>query len=1360
MELTLKLSPSKIGPYFENKCDLNLFYYSLDKKGREALNLEEPDHKFKETAATKAGNEWEKKLLNALKDKSDCNVIELSKDAKLDDTVAALKKLDKNKTNYIYQSCLEANEIFKKKYLSGLDGHKVTAEFGRMFPDFIRAEYDKSTHRFVLTVIDSKNASNLKIAAQIQIAIYAMVLKDILNYHGITDCKVNEEIGIVWNRKKITDKSKADEDPGKKITENCLEHEFDLTIALKELEGFFKNDLVKLCENAEKYKKMSGLQFNSNYRILQTCEYCDIFESCKEFCALKENVRLLPYIRPEAHNRLDELIASGDLKDDSIGSVFGMLRDEDNSHLLTDNCAFWNRIKNEADAYEKGLEYLLENKMVKLPKKDSSTISFPKEQDFSLLLTAQRDIDSGRIYAFACLLVPKDDLDGQNNFEEIVNGYRKDFNNNYYYAKVAESNDPDELDSIDVFLVESIYALMKKINDYNGSKTLQCYVMDDYERINIENTLFYMLEHRDPDRDKALLKKVISILFWFQGDRFVTGSDKLPEDVVETPMTVLTTEISKLYVLSKAVSYSLKDMHEYFQTNSYYDKAEEKYFGVQTNAIEGSIINDIWKKKKDLDINPRKNNTISDSPQILMYWFGNHLLHRLYTEYEIIRAIQTDTEIKLTSKAEAFAFKNANYLDDPLIAKLYFENQLEMMYKYHSILSIRTGGIQNAIDKGTILQLEYKEKYKEKDKDKNIEKEAYVFKILNRDTYIGKEWFTARFCEDNHDNRNKLLNLRERGRNGNTKSPNKHFYQTEMFHKYNFSDNGKEAFVEFHPKNNFAPEDEPKVGKKYLMFEVYSDFNGEKTAKGLAGLAQGDNIRLLEPEKLSGKTELEYDEIEKDLEKYWSPDGNTFSRSQKKAFIHLVENKLTVLTGPPASGKTDFISRSLIALSRYYSENKKKQLKILVSAMSHSAIETVLLKLNKMLGNNGNDISIYKVSKFDDKSAFSDRRVELIKDDKDNAGKVAEKFDNGGTVNIFGMTCWSAYKAFIKDDTMREFDIIVIDEASQLRAMDAFLVLQCSNENTRFLLVGDDNQLPPIIAGKYEEDDKMYPYGSVFRMFTTGLRQGSSKDHPDLISLYENFRMNGILCRYSAQEIYDKINPSGGDDAKYRPANDKVKYQKISLMGRSQNDLLRFILDERYPLIFCELSGAAAEQKETEINIVTQLVCELRKNLIDCKSGQPYANDSSFWQEGCGIISPHHEHINRLKTTIRGKLDTAGDIYIGTVEKLQGKERNVVIVSYGVSEEEKIKNEKEFLFSKNRFNVSITRGKAKTIVFLSEVISRPNLNTTIMKANDEVLEEGIDFIQGFAAFMEKAVESEVFENGKVKVWRKRLEDQP
>ena len=80
---------------------------------------------------------------------------------------------------------------------------------------------------------------------------------------------------------------------------------------------------------------------------------------------------------------------------------------------------------------------------------------------------------------------------------------------------------------------------------------------------------------------------------------------------------------------------------------------------------------------------------------------------------------------------------------------------------------------------------------------------------------------------------------------------------------------------------------------------------------------------------------------------------------------------------------------------------------------------------------------------------------------------------------------------------------------------------------------------------------------------------------------------------------------------------------------------------------------------------------------------------------------------------------------------------------------------------------NITRGKAKTIVILSDRIAEPSLSTNVMKANDEKLGKGISFVQGFAQFMKQQEEGEelVLEeypcpydnlNVSLRLWKKKI----
>lgn len=85
-----------------------------------------------------------------------------------------------------------------------------------------------------------------------------------------------------------------------------------------------------------------------------------------------------------------------------------------------------------------------------------------------------------------------------------------------------------------------------------------------------------------------------------------------------------------------------------------------------------------------------------------------------------------------------------------------------------------------------------------------------------------------------------------------------------------------------------------------------------------------------------------------------------------------------------------------------------------------------------------------------------------------------------------------------------------------------------------------------------------------------------------------------------------------------------------------------------------------------------------------------------------------------------------------TVDKMQGQECDAVVVSYGVADVEYAMGEREFIYSLNRLNVSITRGRAKTIVFLSRALTEP----PVQALADDRNAQGIAFMQGLVRFAE------------------------
>ena len=77
------------------------------------------------------------------------------------------------------------------------------------------------------------------------------------------------------------------------------------------------------------------------------------------------------------------------------------------------------------------------------------------------------------------------------------------------------------------------------------------------------------------------------------------------------------------------------------------------------------------------------------------------------------------------------------------------------------------------------------------------------------------------------------------------------------------------------------------------------------------------------------------------------------------------------------------------------------------------------------------------------------------------------------------------------------------------------------------------------------------------------------------------------------------------------------------------------------------------------------------------------------------VVSPYNLQVNLLKRFL------PDGARVGTVDKFQGQEAAVVIVSMATSSGEELPRDIEFLYSKNRLNVAISRAKCLALVVAS-----------------------------------------------------------
>ncbi|MGG1680255.1 AAA domain-containing protein [Neobacillus sp. NRS-1170] len=909
----------------------------------------------------------------------------------------------------------------------------------------------------------------------------------------------------------------------------------------------------------------------------------------------------------------------------------------------------------------------------------------PIGENIRLILTVQRDQVSGRVYAASIYRISGSELFGSKSEK---------------FHFIAET--PDQEAIVIRGFINQLFDLLETVHSYNlerdwkEQKSVQSYVTDNYEWNNIKEILKELIE--DPDYQE----KALHLMFYFHSD-LLSETDEHPDEMIPFPIIVLTTVVSRLFALPAHIAYRLEDLSEHIASQSDwpYEYKSRDYLSFKlTNVMKSDIIHQVW----------------NDNEVEKLEWIQGELDRRLNLANSVISGIRTAAKDQLGNSLlyawpEKFSLPTVRQYKHPVLSKLAFATRYETLLSYLEIRSARALPLKEREENGTTLNVTYVGNNLFKLNNKQVAAE-----LNTRDSWIITEMNAAGELSQQKFNDYKYRNVMYPPKNAN-------LYYTQI--EDIVHENG-EVFVRLQ-----MPKKETKyefyVGESYLVSLRYTDWTSKRVLGALDSIDDEDH-RVLglfdNPASMSRKLMNKWDdEAVTGLVKQ-----SGLTKSQLKAFNHFLNKTLTLCWGPPGTGKTHFIATSILLLSKIY--QNRRPLRILVSGFTHAAIENVLVKVEQLR----KDEKI-KVGKLKQVTTAKARSIEEVYE------KRIHDWLEDDCTTIIGATLYNIQKTYDNNWNESEFDVVILDEASQVRTTDSLLALSHLKETGRMLIVGDHFQLPPIVKGNYlVKENEPNVYDSIFKLlFEMDLEKKYT------CQLTENFRMNEVLCRYPATMIYG---------SEYTAFNAAIANQKIQLAYNSSTTWLETIADPNYPLVVCVYDGIQESQANSiEAGWVAQLTKEFRYSLKD-EAGNLYedslAGDRAFWEKGLFIISPHHAQIREINRQLEEQ-GLRPEFFVGTVDKMQGQESDVAIISYGVADIEQALLEGEFIYSLNRLNVSITRGRSKTILFLSRQLMSPALEII---TNDD-LSEGVHFMRNIEKYAEANGETVDFQFGDVglKVYR-------
>ena len=289
-------------------------------------------------------------------------------------------------------------------------------------------------------------------------------------------------------------------------------------------------------------------------------------------------------------------------------------------------------------------------------------------------------------------------------------------------------------------------------------------------------------------------------------------------------------------------------------------------------------------------------------------------------------------------------------------------------------------------------------------------------------------------------------------------------------------------------------------------------------------------------------------------------------------------------------------------------------------------------------------------------------------------------------INIWGATLFETGKHSFKD---LKFDVVIVDEVS--KAMPPELVLPIL-KGEKLILVGDHKQLPPIISNELSLEDLAKETGISLDSldFETTVFEKLIENNPDsYIMLNKQYRMHPHIQMIINQFYKDENGKGGLECGLKNPDFEKAHH----LEDKTFKDKHLVWLKTKDSDIEEQIQGTTSFFNRAEVNGIEKTLKFLDKRYE--KSGKrPTVGVITFYGKQLGELSKLEKRAYwKLQETERNYKNI--DLRFGTVDRFQGEEKDIVIVSL-------VRNNKNhnigFAKKPNRVNVAFSRAKNLLII--------------------------------------------------------------
>ena len=384
--------------------------------------------------------------------------------------------------------------------------------------------------------------------------------------------------------------------------------------------------------------------------------------------------------------------------------------------------------------------------------------------------------------------------------------------------------------------------------------------------------------------------------------------------------------------------------------------------------------------------------------------------------------------------------------------------------------------------------------------------------------------------------------------------------------------------------------------------------------------------------------------------------SRSFEERQEEAIAACVSTRLFHLVqGPPGTGKTHVLSEVVRQLV-------ERGEKVLITSFTHRAIDHALASAARVLQDDQRvarirSLTFQRNRAFQRYNSFQESHLEGL---------------SGGYV--VGATPFALEKYLAGVD----FDTVVFDEASQVLTPLAVMAMLRAK---RYLFFGDEKQLGPVVVSRRQARNL-----SIFERL---------KHQDDTTMLNVTWRLNERLARWPGENFYH-------GELQSHPG---ICNRRFPLKIESDEKWIEAALDPEESLIWLPMKHEKCRSSSAEeADGVAAIVRCLKKNAF------PLCN--------VAVVTPFRRQARRIRQLLAPR-QKFRDCVVDTVERMQGQERDLILVSMAASNAGYLRFIADFFFNSGRLNVSVTRARSKVIIFASRSLAEFRFNNPDQDQEEE-----------------------------------------